>query len=239
MDINSSSYDMDADDTSISRMPTRRQDPPSHDYGRPDSPKPNELAFLETSSSMYYDDDDDDPPYDVEHSLPHVEDLYTDRNRTTNKRSIRCYMVAGICFLALVAIVGFSTGMAVAKRNSQKPSRSTDLSATTSSHKKTASAAPAPTVDEGALRMTELQTLLQTVYRQAGLNATALTEPGSAPYQAMHWLAVTDNRRVDINASSIVQRYVLATMYFGLRGQHWRMASETKWLTEAFECKYV
>lgn len=198
------------------------------EHRRPDPPSAwemyeaeNELEFLDAVS--------DEPPFDVEHSLPAAEELYTDHairwgflRRRHPKEDVsappkavgrtRFYLVLATCVVALVAIVGCSVGVARSKQPSAV------------SH-----------ADNRAARDTQLLNLLFSTYQRAGLETAALTRNGTPQFEALQWVADVDTREADIDPT-IIQRYVLAVLYFAMGGTEWS-SKETKWMSSYHECE--
>jgi hypothetical protein len=193
-------------------MTDRRPDPPSSweepdDLGRPASPTENDFIFEE--------DETDDPPYDVEHSLPSLQQLYSDRaingkyfKSNLDLSSSRLLVILAVSFVAVVAIIGLSAGI----------SKNTSGS-----------------IFGDASRDTALLNLLFRVYKDAGLDTNVLTQQNSPQFAAIQWLADTDSRQVEIGPE-IVQRYVLAVMYNALGGSEWTF-TETGWMNNEHECE--
>jgi hypothetical protein len=152
----------------------------------------------------------EDPPYDLEHSLPPIEQVQTNlalANAGTKKRTKRLYLFIGISILAVLAIVGFSVGIAVAKAN----------------------------ISPGAARKKAISKLLSKAYKDAGLDASALSQTGSPQFNTIKWLAETDSRQVAVD-DNLVQRYVLALMYNVLGGPNWTNKN-VRFLSGDTECK--
>ncbi|GKY92030.1 hypothetical protein MPSEU_000174600 [Mayamaea pseudoterrestris] len=204
----------------------------SSELSRPDPPsaweisqeRHDEMEFLDATS-----DDHDLPPFDVEHSLPSIEEIKTDRAilrwKQRGVKTIagdgthypkRCYLIIAACVLALVCLIGMS--IRVSKNNESET-------------------ASVPVLDHRAQRRTDLLNLLYKTYKAADLNTSVLTKTGTPQFQAIQWLADEDMRRVAIGPA-IVQRYVLAVMYYALGGAQWSF-QQTGWLKgKTHECDW-
>jgi hypothetical protein len=204
------------------------------EQSRPDPPSSWEI--YEEDQQKYHDSQDcsntemeflgDEPPFDVEHSLPNIEEVYTERAIRWRKGSgksypRRLYAFAAASIVLLIFIIGISTKIA-----SNNKSAAATAAVTT--------AAPVPAEDP-AKRDTDLMNLLFQTYQQAGLDTSVLTKSGSPQFRAVQWLADLDKRKPDINPS-VVQRYALAVMYFSLGGSDWKF-KQTKWMNVAHECE--
>jgi hypothetical protein len=198
------------------------------EQSRPDPPSSWEIQQGEYNEMEFLDAASEEPPFDVEHSLPTVEEIHADRgiswrrNRQAGfglgkgSNSTRFYAIIAVCLAALIAIIGFSAGIAASDNNS---------------------ASESTVVEDPAKRDTDLLNLLFKTYKNNGLDTTVLTKKGTPQFQAFQWIADIDPRHAAIEPS-IVQRYALAVMYFALGGSDWTF-KESRWMKSAHECEYV
>jgi len=163
---------------------------------------------------------EDPPPYPAEHSLPTADEV---RNNAAISgllpaKNRRLFFLVMVSVIALVAIVGFSAGIAVSNRNAANPS--TAYSSTNGGD----GVSPA---DDNAVaqvdRMPEVQEFLGFVSNPADLQTF-----GTPQYQAALWIANKDGIQMEIPASKnydasfpFVQRYVLALFYYAMDGDNW------------------
>lgn len=70
-------------------------------------------------------------------------------------------------------------------------------------------------------------------------NITVLTSsPASPQYQALHWISNSDTLQRSISDPLLIQRYVLAVLYFATGGDtnHWE--KQLNWLQPTHECDW-
>ena len=163
-------------------------------------------------------------PHNAESSLPTVEEAHFNAalngsNPYSGKRK-RQYALVAIIAAALVAIIGFSVG--IAKKNS----------AATSSSSKSASEAPSD-LNPGAPSDLNLAAPSRLGQVQDFIVSRGISSRGefmnlSTPqFKASQWIADEDELVREIpttseNAYLLEQRYILAVMYFTLKGPSWK-----------------
>lgn len=66
---------------------------------------------------------------------------------------------------------------------------------------------------------------------------SGLTKPGTPQYKAVHWLAQTDERKLEPStAVEFKERYALSVLYFAMDGAKWPLA--TQFLSKEHHCKW-
>ncbi|GKZ00872.1 hypothetical protein MPSEU_001038900 [Mayamaea pseudoterrestris] len=68
-------------------------------------------------------------------------------------------------------------------------------------------------------------------------NGTLMQQPGSAQHQALQWLASNPENDTSFNVEALVQKYAMATIYFGTnRNESW--TNTRGWLSNESECTW-
>ena len=63
-----------------------------------------------------------------------------------------------------------------------------------------------------------------------------LQSPTSPQYQTLDWLASKDEMKLSVDAPNLLQRYVLALVYFSTSGEQWHR--DMNWLSDKHECEW-
>ena len=90
-----------------------------------------------------------------------------------------------------------------------------------------------PKMNAKGMRADEIRVRLEEVSSVASLE-----EIGSAEYKALNWLISSDSLKLHADDDHIVQRYVLALVWFSTKGGSWRH-TELDWLTPKHECHWT
>ena len=164
-------------------------------------------AFKETPAPLSISDA-------ANHSLPTAEEArlnaLLDGNNPHSGRQKRMFLLVGICFAALVAIVGFS--VAIAKSDSSPRGSSV-------------AAAPVFPLEQGP-SISEIHDFLVS----RGVSELADLEHSQTPqHRAAQWMADNDLLQLEIptdeaNAIVFEERYILAVFYYAMNGDNWTEA---------------
>jgi hypothetical protein len=105
----------------------------------------------------------------------------------------------------------------------------------------TPSPSKAPTKDptQSPTKCTRLDCLAEILLQNEVLDAEALQEDSSPQFQALRWLANEDTAVLDLDSTPtviLVQRYVLAVLYFATSGEAWR--DEGNFLSASSVCMW-
>jgi hypothetical protein len=142
-----------------------------------------------------HDDDDDDKP-NILRRRPFT-------RRTTIAAAVICLVVVMIIIVIAVAVTQTK------KHAQQQPS------------------APSPTIAQPPTAATPLSLLeaFRSILLEYSVSSmTNLETPGTIQYQALSWLASEDQALTfytTSTAQTIIDRYILALIYFGTNGVHW------------------
>jgi hypothetical protein len=163
-------------------------------------------------------------PLSNDHSLPTPEEavnLAAFRGLPPSQKR-RVFLWVG-AFLGLTLLIGFSTGIAVSNKNKENASSSSSSSLSPEQ------------------RLAETKKFLISA---SVSSRTALDTDGSPQFLAAQWIAVDDQRQVDIPTSTtyedsyaFVQRYALAVLYYTTDGSNWANAKLLHFLRSSSECE--
>lgn len=87
--------------------------------------------------------------------------------------------------------------------------------------------------EAGESRASRIQSKLVTVS-----SISSLRDRSTPQYSAFSWLVDEDNRQLHVEDKSLVQRYVLALLWFATDGPNWKDSTSIGWLTSNHECDW-
>jgi hypothetical protein len=87
--------------------------------------------------------------------------------------------------------------------------------------------------EAGESRASRIQSKLATVS-----SLSSLRDRSTPQYGAFSWLVDEDNRQVQAEDKSLVQRYVLAVLWFATDGINWKDSTSMGWLSSSHECDW-
>jgi len=148
----------------------------------------------------------------VDTGIPTVSRELIPEEKTFWKSIDKTALYAGGCLLVVV-LLGVSIPLALVK-----------------------SAPPPPTMAPTSPRMP-----LYDSFRSAIANITgyqALENPDSAQSQSLNWLVYEDELFLDLHDPTLMQRFILMTMYFENHGKSWIYRDGVKWGSGVSECDW-
>ena len=87
--------------------------------------------------------------------------------------------------------------------------------------------------ESGETRASGIQIIL------AHVSSLALLRDRSAPqYNAFSWLVDKDNRQLQVDDPDLVQRYIMALLWFSTGGSNWKESTSLGWLSSTHECDW-
>lgn len=196
-------------------------------------PRDDDPTEASTGDLPYYDSEAPRPPMPMappplyplsnDHSLPTPEEavnMAAFRGLPPQQKK-KIFLILG-SIVGLTLIVGFSTGIAISRQGSSASS----------------SSASEVSPEE---RLANTKSFLTSFSSRGDINSK-----GSPQNLAAEWIAVTDQRQVDIPASAsyedsyeFVQRYVLAVLYYATQGDSWEAGSLSHFMRSSSECRCV
>lgn len=144
-------------------------------------------------------------------------------------KSCRCWVMIGA--FAIISVIAAAVTVAVV--NASRPSSSPDTTATDS-------ISEVPVINRTYSRFFHVKSVLLSRMDSLPPSSLAVLEDSNSPQgMALEWLANEDERRVDPDKDtiSLVQRYVLATLYFSTNGPN-SWTEKCNFLQEEHECMW-
>lgn len=182
------------------------------------------------------------------HSLPSPEEVRNNAAINNNNNGLllpannnrRLFLFISVSLVAIVAIVGFSAGIAVqTNRNNASPksvAATSSQQSSSSPRNETVGDEPIPDLVD---RLSQVQEYLSFVSSPGDLKTQ-----GTPQYRAANWIADTDLLQLPVPTSQkyfdsfkFVQRYVISVFYYALGGDNWKYKKQTSFLSNLSECK--